>query len=78
MADKRKQAVDTLLHAKSSEGGITQEKYMLPFTVYNNVLCSPKVVKDIAGAYGAPFIFVKTGEEEMTDEEVYSLCDALV
>ena len=78
MADKKvipASVTDTLLHTKVSEN---EERVILPFTRYANVMNAPRVVKDGKDALGAPYAFLETDTETLTTEQIRSLCGGIL
>ena len=61
---------DHLMHVKTAEG---EEMIAFPFTRYDNVLGSPKIVTDLTTFKGAPFFFYQTDEVEVDDSVVNTL-----
>lgn len=61
---------DTLIHDKMSNG---EEVIMFPYTRYDNVLGSPKIVTDLESFHGAPFFFLSTYTVEVDDETLTTI-----
>jgi len=61
---------DVLLHTKESDKDVT----MFPFTRYENVFNSPKVISDIFESTGAPFVLYENETVDLSVEEIRELC----
>lgn len=70
-------ASDSILHVKDSD---RTERILFPVTRYENILGAPRVIDDIetTTAFGAPFLFLKVDEVELTDEEINEMTDFLL
>lgn len=60
---------DHLMHIKTDN----EEMIAFPFTRYDNVFGSPKIVTDLTTFKGAPFFFYQTDEVEVEDDVVNTL-----
>ena len=58
---------DHLMHIKTNDG---QEMIAFPFTRYDNILGSPKIVNDLSTFKGAPFFFYQTDEVDVDDNTI--------
>lgn len=66
---------DVLMHQKNTD---RTEKVILPITRYKNVLNAPNVVNTTSDVKGAPFIFLATGEEELSIAEIRKLSAEII
>ena len=60
---------DHLMHGKTDDG----ETILFPYTRYENVLGSPKIVTDLETFKGAPFFFLQSDEVEVDDTIINEL-----
>lgn len=61
---------DHLMHVKNEDG---KEMIVFPFTRYENVFGSPKIVTDLSTFKGAPFFFYQTDEVEVDDSVINTI-----
>lgn len=67
---------DVLLHTKENEQG--DERVVLPFTRYKNVLNAPKVVTGANEVLGAPFALLATETETCSVEYIRKHCGGIM
>lgn len=66
---------DFLMHVKDDENCEDgNERVLLPFTRYDNIFNSPKVVSNVFKAPGAPFVLFETNEVELDENYIRELC----
>ena len=57
---------DNLLHQRNEDG---EESIVFPITRYANIMGRPQIVDDVSKIRGSDFVFLVSGEEEITAEE---------
>lgn len=68
-------SADVILHEKDTD---MTERLIFPVTRYHNILNAPGIVRSRNDLVDAPFTFMTLESEELTYEQIFEFCGAII